>query len=149
MLQITDFPVGQSDPVDVTDSSPHFLLSPTAWSLHGESGCNRGSCVPSRASYATTKKSGSECPSRGGLTVKLSGRPDECPARRTRTLSSARSERKQPRFHGPLCCAFQIALPFNTCPRRGDLANTATQSEEHTSELQSPCNLVCRLLLEK
>src|SRR5256885_10829838 len=25
---------------------------------------------------------------------------------------------------------------------------TATRSEEHTSELQSPCNLVCRLLLE-
>src|SRR2546426_8404629 len=32
-------------------------------------------------------------------------------------------------------------------PRRkfGDLL----RSEEHTSELQSPCNLVCRLLLEK
>src|SRR5256885_9843584 len=29
-------------------------------------------------------------------------------------------------------------------------ANTeAIRSEEHTSELQSPCNLVCRLLLEK
>src|SRR5688500_19651207 len=28
---------------------------------------------------------------------------------------------------------------------RADLA----RSEEHTSELQSPCNLVCRLLLEK
>src|SRR2546426_2328181 len=28
-----------------------------------------------------------------------------------------------------------------------DLA--AERSEEHTSELQSPCNLVCRLLLEK
>src|SRR2546426_2678127 len=28
-------------------------------------------------------------------------------------------------------------------PRRSD------RSEEHTSELQSPCNLVCRLLLEK
>src|SRR5256885_4967372 len=27
-------------------------------------------------------------------------------------------------------------------------ANTV-RSEEHTSELQSPCNLVCRLLLEK
>src|SRR2546426_2829646 len=27
--------------------------------------------------------------------------------------------------------------------------NTASRSEEHTSELQSPCNLVCRLLLEK
>src|SRR5256885_11533346 len=26
---------------------------------------------------------------------------------------------------------------------------TAPRSEEHTSELQSPCNLVCRLLLEK
>src|SRR2546426_5098186 len=25
----------------------------------------------------------------------------------------------------------------------------AVRSEEHTSELQSPCNLVCRLLLEK
>src|SRR5256885_13266845 len=26
---------------------------------------------------------------------------------------------------------------------------SALRSEEHTSELQSPCNLVCRLLLEK
>src|SRR5256885_2682483 len=26
---------------------------------------------------------------------------------------------------------------------------SAVRSEEHTSELQSPCNLVCRLLLEK
>src|SRR2546426_6006454 len=29
----------------------------------------------------------------------------------------------------------------------GELARE--RSEEHTSELQSPCNLVCRLLLEK
>src|SRR5256885_12882564 len=28
-------------------------------------------------------------------------------------------------------------------------AMKAVRSEEHTSELQSPCNLVCRLLLEK
>src|SRR5256885_6280904 len=27
--------------------------------------------------------------------------------------------------------------------------NVVVRSEEHTSELQSPCNLVCRLLLEK
>src|SRR5256885_9982110 len=27
--------------------------------------------------------------------------------------------------------------------------NRLRRSEEHTSELQSPCNLVCRLLLEK
>src|SRR5256885_11528378 len=32
--------------------------------------------------------------------------------------------------------------------RRATLAARA-RSEEHTSELQSPCNLVCRLLLEK
>src|SRR5256885_14509758 len=31
----------------------------------------------------------------------------------------------------------------NTCPAQ------TSRSEEHTSELQSPCNLVCRLLLEK
>src|SRR2546426_4727220 len=28
-------------------------------------------------------------------------------------------------------------------------SDVAMRSEEHTSELQSPCNLVCRLLLEK
>src|SRR5256885_7429254 len=38
--------------------------------------------------------------------------------------------------------------------RRAVLANSVSvladnRSEEHTSELQSPCNLVCRLLLEK
>src|SRR2546426_7333235 len=32
-------------------------------------------------------------------------------------------------------------------PATGDSGDT--RSEEHTSELQSPCNLVCRLLLEK
>src|SRR2546426_6709162 len=33
------------------------------------------------------------------------------------------------------------------CP--GDKVIRGVRSEEHTSELQSPCNLVCRLLLEK
>src|SRR5256885_10948796 len=33
-------------------------------------------------------------------------------------------------------------------PRVGTTAH-GRRSEEHTSELQSPCNLVCRLLLEK
>src|ERR1022692_631791 len=35
------------------------------------------------------------------------------------------------------------------CKRCGWRENWAFRSEEHTSELQSPCNLVCRLLLEK
>src|SRR5256885_8947879 len=35
-------------------------------------------------------------------------------------------------------------------PREETRTHTArARSEEHTSELQSPCNLVCRLLLEK
>src|ERR1039457_3165028 len=33
-----------------------------------------------------------------------------------------------------------------TCPIA---CGSRKRSEEHTSELQSPCNLVCRLLLEK
>src|SRR2546426_2931666 len=35
--------------------------------------------------------------------------------------------------------------------RRNELLceQSGNRSEEHTSELQSPCNLVCRLLLEK
>src|SRR5688500_20047202 len=43
-----------------------------------------------------------------------------------------RSDSNQARFHG-----FLAALSAHG------------RSEEHTSELQSPCNLVCRLLLEK
>src|SRR5256885_6971925 len=35
--------------------------------------------------------------------------------------------------------------PSERPPPRAEIA----RSEEHTSELQSPCNLVCRLLLEK
>src|SRR5688500_19299343 len=31
----------------------------------------------------------------------------------------------------------------------GETVTEKLRSEEHTSELQSPCNLVCRLLLEK
>src|SRR5688500_20097630 len=35
------------------------------------------------------------------------------------------------------------------CARPGCRGTVRRRSEEHTSELQSPCNLVCRLLLEK
>src|SRR5256885_10908006 len=34
-------------------------------------------------------------------------------------------------------------------PSHRHRAGVRERSEEHTSELQSPCNLVCRLLLEK
>src|SRR5256885_9628016 len=41
--------------------------------------------------------------------------------------------------------AFGLAL----APHVAWIAHHQWRSEEHTSELQSPCNLVCRLLLEK
>src|SRR5256885_10091996 len=42
----------------------------------------------------------------------------------------------------------QDALPLAAQPRQA-AKHVEGRSEEHTSELQSPCNLVCRLLLEK
>src|SRR5256885_8489922 len=48
--------------------------------------------------------------------------------------------------------AFQIAnrkLQTENQFAPGSAGNPLNRSEEHTSELQSPCNLVCRLLLEK
>src|SRR5256885_6733583 len=39
--------------------------------------------------------------------------------------------------------------PVPRVARRNRPCRHRLRSEEHTSELQSPCNLVCRLLLEK
>src|SRR5256885_6456218 len=46
---------------------------------------------------------------------------------------------------------FASPVNFRPLEHGADLViHSATKrSEEHTSELQSPCNLVCRLLLEK
>src|SRR2546426_3639880 len=41
------------------------------------------------------------------------------------------------------------ASPPQVLRPREVLGSIDVRSEEHTSELQSPCNLVCRLLLEK
>src|SRR5256885_2579876 len=38
---------------------------------------------------------------------------------------------------------------IGTCTVAIETGLVGARSEEHTSELQSPCNLVCRLLLEK
>src|SRR2546426_3412547 len=46
--------------------------------------------------------------------------------------------------HDPEESVFGLAARDQLCGDRAD-----RRSEEHTSELQSPCNLVCRLLLEK
>src|SRR2546426_2822776 len=44
----------------------------------------------------------------------------------------------------PLLLEAARLVPIEQAERR-----VLVRSEEHTSELQSPCNLVCRLLLEK
>src|SRR5688500_19616839 len=48
--------------------------------------------------------------------------------------------------------ALAVALLVNIFQRKQEARSPylkLVRSEEHTSELQSPCNLVCRLLLEK
>src|SRR5256885_10415499 len=47
-----------------------------------------------------------------------------------------------------LVCVLTALLLFKLPLRGSFLALGLVRSEEHTSELQSPCNLVCRLLLE-
>src|SRR5256885_2482000 len=47
-----------------------------------------------------------------------------------------------------LSIQYIVALGASSAMPSGEL-RPVTRSEEHTSELQSPCNLVCRLLLEK
>src|SRR5256885_12478009 len=55
--------------------------------------------------------------------------------------------------HGTICGAACAATTIRPVPprewRRRPCSPATRRSEEHTSELQSPCNLVCRLLLEK
>src|SRR5256885_12199726 len=69
-------------------------------------------------------------------------------------------------MHREVGCVIQIFVTIQRCVHKSDpvtdgvVANLTNRvqlqgfviqlrSEEHTSELQSPCNLVCRLLLEK
>src|SRR3989454_6786918 len=65
----------------------------------------------------------------------LHARDDEHP-RGAREVAAGAQERQVFR---------QRAVPTPALPGH----RPSRRSEEHTSELQSPCNLVCRLLLEK
>src|SRR5256885_8118898 len=49
----------------------------------------------------------------------------------------------------PISHVIRPAVGVLQLMRREADGERAARSEEHTSELQSPCNLVCRLLLEK
>src|SRR2546426_660221 len=67
-----------------------------------------------------------------------------------RALPTALSAIALQQLHG---AASRVGAGDTAFPHRYDhysiYVHPATRSEEHTSELQSPCNLVCRLLLEK
>src|SRR5256885_7832021 len=47
------------------------------------------------------------------------------------------------------CTWFGVIRTSISPPSESSAHHRMNRSEEHTSELQSPCNLVCRLLLEK
>src|SRR2546426_6804070 len=81
-------------------------------------------------------------------------------ARWSRGATRRRVHRLRPGHRGAAAvrarCGRRGSRRATTCAperRAGDRAPDQTadvvRSEEHTSELQSPCNLVCRLLLEK
>src|SRR2546426_1987769 len=95
--------------------------------------------------------------SRGALQVRRAGlgvRQKVCPTSYMSCGSAgglehlARRSRGAKRFRANYWCATNDARYRDS---RGDVASSGAcgRSEEHTSELQSPCNLVCRLLLEK
>src|SRR5256885_11691765 len=69
------------------------------------------------------------------------------------TLFRSRSRRVPRPSLAPAPPDFRVSCtsPFDTRHAGRTPASTVVsrRSEEHTSELQSPCNLVCRLLLEK
>src|SRR5256885_3263716 len=64
-------------------------------------------------------------------------------------ISAVEGNAPVPGGPGVRACAGCAASVARVGPSRECEAAQPARSEEHTSELQSPCNLVCRLLLEK
>src|SRR5256885_6834551 len=64
-------------------------------------------------------------------------------AEHPRTSGRAELARALPARHPHYTARRERRTPFAPLP-----GEASCRSEEHTSELQSPCNLVCRLLLE-
>src|SRR5256885_7155770 len=77
---------------------------------------------------------------RGLLTFRLSSQPSP---RHARTVVGVQSP------NAPVAAQRRISRQRCHVRRRHQKIEPNRRSEEHTSELQSPCNLVCRLLLEK
>src|SRR5256885_1135347 len=86
------------------------------------------------ATHATVELRALRGPGEGGRPVLLSAQRRQAESERAVCLRHCR-------FTRPRALRSEHGAPG--CDRG------ALRSEEHTSELQSPCNLVCRLLLEK
>src|SRR5205807_3999411 len=77
--------------------------------------------------------------------------------RRALSLGVSLRHQQHPEPHGLRCSrdypGIQVIRSYQQHrgfrPRTSARHAPGVRSEEHTSELQSPCNLVCRLLLEK
>src|SRR5688500_19982554 len=79
------------------------------------------------------------------ITRKADRRVNE-PAQQDRD-GKQRSQSRGPVLSGLSHCRPYYIKIIQVASRAG--GTLQNRSEEHTSELQSPCNLVCRLLLEK
>src|SRR5256885_10060846 len=68
---------------------------------------------------------------------------------RSRPVRSSAKRRAQPPASAPRRGAWSLSGAGRVKLAAPGPVSVDERSEEHTSELQSPCNLVCRLLLEK
>src|SRR5256885_3502210 len=126
------------------------------WKLRiGDTHCSRAR----RTIFAAARRLDEACGRAGG-------ERGQCPRRDSRSRAGAPDHgRQRPSRRGD---ADRAAIVRRSCGRRRDRASEFERvargrpdlrrrpaparddrSEEHTSELQSPCNLACRLLLEK
>src|SRR4051794_41235650 len=79
--------------------------------------------------------------------VDRSSRPHTSPTRTPAEVEDRIMELRDRERRGPDWLGAELGVPARTVSRV--LAGTPSRSEEHTSELQSPVHIVCRLLLEK
>src|SRR5205807_367661 len=122
-----DFPMPGSPPTNTTD--PGTIPPPKTKSNSRRPVCHRRTAAPSPRADRRT----------GGLPDGTTCFLSAClPVRPTASSTSV--------FHAPHASQ---RPPHLGCSAPQSVQRNTERSEEHTSELQSPCNLVCRLLLEK